>query len=65
MSNDRKKKVLITGGYGFIGSSFIRNLSKNENYIIGNIDKLTYSSNLNSLEKVTNKNNYTFSGRYL
>ncbi len=60
MSNDRKKRVLITGGYGFIGSSFIRNLSKNENYIIGNIDKLTYSSNLNSLEKVTNKNNYTF-----
>src|SRR6056300_1213679 len=60
MSSNKEKRFLITGGCGFIGSSFIRNLSKNEDFIIGNIDKLTYSSNLNSLKKISNKHNYTF-----
>ena len=60
MPNEKQKRFLITGGCGFIGSSLIRNLSKNENYIIGNIDKLTYSSNLNSLNDISNKKNYSF-----
>tara|TARA_B100000212_G_C27381371_1_gene537252 strand:+ start:3038 stop:4105 length:1068 start_codon:yes stop_codon:yes gene_type:complete len=60
MPGKKQKRFLITGGCGFIGSSLVRNLSKNENFIIGNIDKLTYSSNLNSLKDISNKNNYTF-----
>ena len=46
-NNDR---YLVTGGYGFIGSSLLGILLKNDQTVC-NIDKLTYSSNLNSLRK--------------
>ena len=54
------KTILITGGAGFIGSALIRNLGKNlENKII-NIDKLTYSGNLESLRSLKGTKNYIF-----
>ena len=42
------KKVIITGGLGFIGSNLI-NILKNKYFII-NIDKVTYASNFNNID---------------
>ena len=41
-----KRKVIVTGGLGFIGSNLIDLLIK-KNYYVINIDKVTYSSNYN------------------
>ena len=38
------KKIIVTGGSGFIGSNLINFLIKKK-YFVVNIDKLTYSSN--------------------
>ncbi|MCF7355398.1 dTDP-glucose 4,6-dehydratase [Vibrio sp. CK2-1] len=53
-------KILITGGAGFIGSAVIRNIIKNTNDSIVNVDKLTYAGNLESLHSVENNDRYTF-----
>ena len=52
------KTILVTGGAGFIGTNFIRYLSKNCNYKIINVDKLSYGSNIENLNDI-NKN-YVF-----
>ena len=53
-------KLLICGGYGFIGSSFIKNHLKNfPNDEIINIDNLTIGSNYLNLSEINN-NNYSF-----
>ena len=54
------KTILITGGAGFIGSALIRNLVRNSEYKVINIDKLTYSGNLESLKSIKNRKNYIF-----
>jgi len=54
-------KLLITGGCGFIGSNFIRNmLEKYPNYQIINLDKLTYAGNPENLQDIESNPNYTF-----
>lgn len=52
------KTILVTGGAGFIGTNFIRYLSKNCNYNIINVDKLSYGSNLENLRDIDK--NYVF-----
>ena len=47
------KRVLITGGAGFIGSNFIKELEKNLDLCIFNLDKISYSSDLKFANKLT------------
>ncbi len=55
------KKVLVTGGAGFIGSNFINHiLNKRDDYFIVNLDKLTYAGNLANLRQVQDNPNYVF-----
>ena len=55
-----KKRFLITGGAGFIGSAVIRYLLSETNHKVFNLDCLTYAGNLSSLPQVEENPNYTF-----
>lgn len=55
------KKLLVTGGAGFIGSNFIKYmLDKHPEYIIVNLDLLTYAGNLENLADIEDHEKYTF-----
>ena len=55
------RKILITGGAGFIGSHVVRLfVNKYPSYTIVNLDKLTYAGNLENLKDIEGKKNYIF-----
>ena len=54
------KKILITGGAGFIGSALIRHVIDNTSDSVVNVDKLTYAGNLQSLVSVADNPRYRF-----
>ena len=55
------KKILVTGGCGFIGSNFLNIMvPKYKDNIFLNIDKLTYAGNKKNLINIKNLKNYNF-----
>lgn len=54
-------RLLVTGGYGFIGSNFIRlMINRYEDVEVVNVDKLSYGSNINNLRDIEKSERYKF-----
>ena len=60
MNSRRIKKVLVTGGAGFIGSAVIRQFINETDVTVINVDALTYAGNLESLASVSDHPRYFF-----
>ena len=46
---DQIKRILVTGGAGFIGCALVKRLLSDKSLKVFNLDKLTYASNLKSI----------------
>jgi dTDP-glucose 4,6-dehydratase len=53
------RRILVTGGAGFIGSALCRYLVRKDHFVV-NFDKLTYAGSLTSLSEINNAPNYAF-----
>lgn len=53
-------RLLVTGGYGFIGSAYIRHVMKTPGVEVLNVDKLTYAANPKAVEAAGNAAGYRF-----
>ncbi|MFC2088763.1 dTDP-glucose 4,6-dehydratase, partial [Calditrichota bacterium] len=56
----KHKKIIVTGGAGFIGTNLVRYLIENTDSMVINIDLLTYAGNLYSLKDFENHPRYRF-----
>jgi len=54
-----RRRILVTGGAGFIGSAVCRQLVRDGHHVV-NVDKLTYAGNLQSLAEIAHAPNYAF-----
>ena len=63
MTEQKKEKILVTGGAGFIGSNFIHYITTHEfSWNIVNLDLLTYAGHLENLSDIPNDKNKFFKG---
>ena len=54
-----RKRIIVTGGQGFIGSNLVELLLK-KNFFVINLDKITYSSNFYNTKEFKKNKNYKF-----
>ena len=52
--------IIVTGGAGFIGSNFILDWIEEIDELVINIDLITYSGNINNIDKIKKSNNLNF-----
>ena len=54
------KRILVTGGAGFIGSAVCRHLVQDLGHEVVNVDALTYAASQSSLAPIENSDRYHF-----